>query len=123
MLRISCRVCIFITSRREIMLLHQVNSQSFIRKLIFLLLLMPCLLSAQGISNLWMMGYSSGTMYPQYGGTNIDFYSGYPDTFKINRNMNFSDCNANISDSNGNLLFYTNGAYIANTNNDTMLNG
>ncbi len=84
---------------------------------------MPCEIYSQGISNLWMMGYSSGTIYPQFGGTNIDFYNGYPDTSTVNRDMNFSQCNANICDDNGNLLFYTNGVYIANSNNDTMLNG
>ena len=107
------------------MLFHQVSLVLYIKRvLIFLFIsLMPWLLSAQGISNLWMMGYSSGTMYPYFGGTNINFYSGFPDTSHINRSMNFDDCNANISDQNGNLLFYTNGVYISNANNDTMLNG
>ena len=37
--------------------------------------------------------------------------------------MEFVQAHANISDSAGNMLFYTNGYYIANANNDTMLNG
>jgi hypothetical protein len=37
--------------------------------------------------------------------------------------MNFSAAGATVCDSNGNLLFYTNGVYIANSDNDTMMNG
>ena len=37
--------------------------------------------------------------------------------------MEFYATNAVMSDKSGNLLFYTNGVYIANVNNDTMLNG
>ncbi len=82
---------------------------------------MPWNLFSQGINNLWMSGYASGYQY--CGGSNTNFYSGFPDTNYVFRNMNFLDCNSNISDKNGNLLFYCNGIYIANANNDTMLNG
>ncbi|MBK8847855.1 MAG: T9SS type A sorting domain-containing protein [Bacteroidetes bacterium] len=37
--------------------------------------------------------------------------------------MDFRYTNASICDSNGNMLFYTNGYYIADANNDTLLNG
>ena len=37
--------------------------------------------------------------------------------------MNFSETNGVICDANGNLLFYTNGVYIANANDDSMQNG
>ncbi len=37
--------------------------------------------------------------------------------------MSFWDSNALISNPQSELLFYTNGAYIANVNNDTMMNG
>ncbi|MFN8143801.1 MAG: T9SS type A sorting domain-containing protein [Bacteroidia bacterium] len=77
--------------------------------------------SGQGISNIWVMGYESG--FAGYGGTNIDFYHGYPDTSYVYREMNFRMTSSCISDSLGQLLFYTNGGYIANRNNDTMLNG
>ena len=82
---------------------------------------MPCGSYSQGISNLWLSGYSSG--FSGFGGSNVDFIDGFADTNYVNREMNFLDCNANISDSLGNLLFYTNGIYIANANNDTMVNG
>ena len=78
--------------------------------------------SAQGINNLWLLGYNGSSGIP-WGGTNIDFSSGSPVISYVNRSMNFSTSNGVISDSNGNLLFYTNGVYIANAQNDTMLNG
>ncbi len=98
----------------------------FIRSIFFLtVLVMPWSVSSQGITNLWMSGYyfGSGSPSPGFGGTNINFISGFADTTSLQRQMNFNDCNANICDKNGNLLFYSNGVYIANANNDTMMNG
>lgn len=68
------------------------------------------------------MGYYSYAGIP-YGGTNIDFTGGSPSIYYVNRDMNIVMSNAVISNSNGDLLFYTNGVYIANADNDTMLNG
>ncbi len=68
------------------------------------------------------MGYDNWLSLP-YGGTNIDFSTGTPVIYYINRTMNFSRSNGVMSDSNGNLLFSTNGIYISNANGDTMLNG
>ncbi|MEO8088511.1 MAG: hypothetical protein ABI763_16950, partial [Bacteroidota bacterium] len=85
--------------------------------------LLPCeKVFSQGSSNLWLLGYDSGSG-PGYGGTNINFISGTADTSYVFRMMNFMQTNSSISNAQGNLLFYTNGIYIANTNNDTMLNG
>ncbi|HNQ00187.1 MAG TPA: T9SS type A sorting domain-containing protein, partial [Bacteroidia bacterium] len=53
----------------------------------------------------------------------IDFYFGSPDTQKVYRDMNFRQTSASISDTSGQLLFYTNGIYVANRNNALMLNG
>lgn len=39
------------------------------------------------------------------------------------RKMNFHETNSSICDKNGKILFYTNGIWIANTLNDTLLNG
>ena len=87
------------------------------------MLLIPCLsLNGQGISNLWLMGYDCGSP-SQCGGTNIDFYSGTADTQYVSRSMNFRQTAASICDTNGQLLFYTNGVYIANRNDDTLLDG
>lgn len=76
---------------------------------------------AQGISNLWMSGYDCCS--PGSGGTNIDWISGTPIISYVPRNMNFSGASANITNERGELLFYTNGDYIANSLNDTMANG
>ena len=84
---------------------------------------MPWVGFSQGINNIWLSGYYFGGNSTGYGGTTIDFYTGFPDTLHSGITMNFLDCNANISDSLGNLLFYTNGIYVANVINDTMVNG
>ena len=76
----------------------------------------------QGRSNLWLLGYDSGSG-AGWGGTRIDFSSGIPNVSYEFRTMNFTQCNASISGVQGNLLFYTNGVYVANANNDTMSNG
>jgi hypothetical protein len=73
----------------------------------------------QSRDNLWMLGY-----YPTSNGKiDIDFSSGSPILLPTNRNINLSYTLANITDYSGNLLFYTNGAIVANALNDTMLNG
>jgi hypothetical protein len=77
---------------------------------------------SQGVNNLWLMGYESWAG-PPFGGSNIDFSNGVPDTSYINRSMDFYVTNAVICNSIGTLLFYSNGVYIANRNNLIMLNG
>lgn len=73
--------------------------------------------SAQKENNVWMLGQ----LLPN---TNcgIDWNGGTPDTFSVLRDMDFFLLNASICDTSGALLFYTNGQYIANRNNDTLLN-
>ena len=93
------------------------------RAIIITLLVTPWSLRGQGVTNHWLMGYGCDSVTPRFGGGQINFLNNYPDTSFHCRTMNFSDCNANISDSSGNLLFYTNGIYIANALDDTMLNG
>ena len=53
----------------------------------------------------------------------LDFNTGPVQLDTILRNMRFYLTNSSICDSSGSLLFYTNGIYIANANNDTMING
>lgn len=76
----------------------------------------------QGINNNWLMGYESFGGIP-FGITKFDFNSGSPLISYDSLEMEFRHTHANISDSNGNLLFYTNGHYVADATNDTMLNG
>ena len=71
--------------------------------------------------NLWVIGGA-----PAFGDADgyLDFTLGQPigDTL-FNATMPFLVSNACISDSTGDLLFYTNGIWVANNSNDTMQNG
>mgnify|MGYP006877784001 CR=1 FL=1 len=96
---------------------NAINQVMIIRH-VLLLALLPSVMNAQ-YNNNWQLGYNSG-FYPQI---EINFNSGLPAVTNFNRPMNFSACNASVCDDNGNLLFYTNGIYIANANHDTMQNG
>ncbi|MBK6642155.1 MAG: hypothetical protein IPG39_13485 [Bacteroidetes bacterium] len=66
-----------------------------------------------------MSGFLSAPGYAKGG---IDFSSGSADTFSVFREMGFFSINTMINDASGNLLFYTNGIYIANADHDTLLN-
>ncbi|MBK8413867.1 MAG: hypothetical protein IPL22_04700 [Bacteroidetes bacterium] len=66
-----------------------------------------------------MTGHLLDLIYPKGG---IDFSSGSADTFSVFREMGFFSINTMMNDGSGNLLFYTNGIYIANANHDTLLN-
>lgn len=76
---------------------------------------------AQGINTMWLFGYQSGS--PGFGGTNIDFSVLPASVSYHSRPMNLDVATAEIADAAGNLLFYTNGIYIANANDQPMLNG
>ncbi|MBK9514256.1 MAG: T9SS type A sorting domain-containing protein [Flavobacteriales bacterium] len=89
---------------------------------LFGVLITSCSLHAQGLNNLWMGGVEGENPQP-FGGTDLDFFTGELVVSYINRDIDFSRTCATITDSNGNLLFSTNGAYIANAAGDTMLNG
>lgn len=73
----------------------------------------------QGITNIWQLGYNSGVLPKCY----LDFTSGSPVSNTFNRPMNFRAACTSICNDGGNLLFYTNGVYIANALHDTMMNG
>lgn len=73
--------------------------------------------SAQNHDNIWQLAEQ---LFADDCG--IDFSSGEPDTFSLFRDLNFFDTNASVCDSSGNLLFYTNGHWIANANHDSLMN-
>jgi len=54
---------------------------------------------------------------------NLNFSNGYLQVDTVTRNSGFVLQNSCISDSLGNILAYTNGCFIANALNDTMVNG
>ena len=79
-------------------------------------------LAQTGLNNLWLLGYNSDDGLP-YGGTKIDFYTGVANVSYQYRDIGFGRTAANIAALDGTLLFSTNGAFIANTTGDTLLNG
>lgn len=95
---------------------------------LFFIFLGTALSHAQKNDYMWLQGYDS------YGGydAHLGLYFGNPvmnfnySPVQITRDslaMFFNWTNTSFSDSNGNLLFYTNGAYIANSLGDSIENG
>jgi hypothetical protein len=89
------------------------------KQLTVFFILLSIMSFSQGLNNLWMFGYDPAPA----GKADIEFSSGAPIITTSNRNINLSMTHANITDTNGNLLFYTNGAIVANSLDDTMPNG
>ncbi len=90
--------------------------------LIILLLIFKLPYAQQGFNTNWIMGYASWGGLPN-GNTLFDFFSGTPIINYDSLEMEFNHTHANISDINGNMMFYTNGYYLADATNDTMQNG
>jgi gliding motility-associated-like protein len=85
---------------------------SFIRYItISLLLLLPLAIFAQKEAATWYFGWNAG----------LDFNSGTPTI--INGQINTIEGEASISDSNGNLLFYTDGTKVWNKLHQVMPSG
>ena len=76
----------------------------------------------QGLDNLWQGGYENFSP-PPWGGSQMDFYSGVPLIALESRTIDIYHTAANISDSAGNLLFFTNGVVVGRQDGDTMQNG
>jgi len=76
----------------------------------------------QGIDNIWMFGYASYAGIP-FGGMELNFMSGSMVLTYRPKPMNMSTTSVTHCDTAGNVLFYSNGAYIANAHDDTMMNG
>ena len=88
-------------------------------RLLFLLVLFSSLAMGQGENAIWLMG-NQGLPYDK-GKMTFDSTSYiYNKEF---RKMAFRGTEATISDRNGNFLMSSNGVWIANATNDTMLNG
>ena len=78
----------------------------------------------QGVNNLWLIGYQSGLdTYSTSKRATLDFQSGTLNIIPTNSKMRLDETEGNIADSNGNLLMYSNGIWIANATGDTMMNG
>ena len=87
------------------------------------LLCFPSLLFTQNHDNIWLFGYDSNLGNTDWGGSVMDFSSVPPEIYYEFREMNFNITNVSICDKEGNLLFYTNGNYIANQLHELMENG
>lgn len=77
---------------------------------------------AQSRNNLWLGGFEDQSP-PPWGGVDLDFTSGFLSVSTAPRIIDFFRTNANITDSEGNLQFSTNGAFLSNANGDTLQNG
>jgi hypothetical protein len=91
------------------------------------LLLIPCSLMGQGINsisaNQRVVGSYFGSGCPNCGGSRINTTTFGVDTFSINTQRLLISNGANISDENGNLLFYTDGLAIMNSFGNVIPNG
>lgn len=85
--------------------------------------LVPDLARAQtGLNNLWCGGFENWAPVP-FGGLDINYSMGSLQLAPIVRDIGFYRTSANISSSNGTLLFSTNGAFLGDVAGDTLMNG
>ncbi|MBA3647348.1 MAG: hypothetical protein H0W62_02180 [Chitinophagales bacterium] len=89
---------------------------------IILIMVIPSFCNGQSLGNVWELGLSYNTPNYIYMSA-VRFDSGFADTFSVYRSMSMFATNASICDTSGNLLFYSNGQWIANRNNDSLSNG
>ncbi len=78
---------------------------------------------SQSRSSYWPLGSQSFTPITFIGGLTVDFPNNTFNFYDHPREMNFDYTNASICNDAGALQFYTNGIYVANALDDTMLNG
>ena len=91
------------------------------QNLFLVLLFIRATCFSQGIDKIWLLGY--GCCQGPYNPMNLNFSSGSMVVSQVQRNMDFEETIGEISDSQNNLLFYSNGIYVANALDDTMQNG
>jgi len=70
----------------------------------------------------WILGYPPNLPAQGFGGTKIDFESGLPDISYFNISYPFSGYSL-ISNTYGELLFYSNGCHVLNANHQIMEDG
>jgi len=86
------------------------------KAIILFFLIFPFLSFSQNRANIWQLAWNT----PGHN-LGLDFNSGTVETFLSNRWLKMYNTNASICDQDGNMLFYTNGKFIANRNDDTLL--
>ncbi len=82
-------------------------------------------LSAQKHDNVWVLGYHGQNPHPLQNNMLIDFNLNPVDIIPLNLDsgLYFNKTNASICSKEGELLFYTNGIYVANANHEIIENG
>ncbi len=76
----------------------------------------------QLLDAVWQLGYNNSPA-PYAEGIQLDFKLGAPQITNFSRKMPFFRANSGICDSSGNILFYSNGFWIADATHDTMIGG
>lgn len=90
------------------------------KRLILFLILLVSIAYGQGFNHQWLLGNNPFAGFPN----GRAFFDSSSSTFISEfRPMSFKGSEANICDADGNFLMSTNGIWIANANNDTMMNG
>jgi hypothetical protein len=76
------------------------------------------------LDNIWLFGNDTGPedSILHFGGSVMDFNDDTLQLYKHDRDMPIDVTNASICDRSGDLLFYTNGIYLANWQGDTIEN-
>jgi hypothetical protein len=90
---------------------------------LFTFLVFAIVLSGQNYAGTWLLGFDSSTGLPEYGGSTIQFTEDSLLISSQSRGLNFLETGTSMSDSLGNLLFYTNGVAVVNAAGDTLQNG
>ena len=88
-----------------------------------LLLCFPSLISAQKFDNIWTIGHDYDVSDSVNKGTIINFSSNPPQTLEVTQSINFHTSAGSMSDSSGNLLFFTNGCDIAGADGEILPGG
>lgn len=90
-------------------------------RLLFFTAISPILLFSQKHDNVWM--YGAASTLPIVKVTKIDFSNGAPEYVPTEFSGRFSLSTCSMSDSSGQLLFYTNGCELFDASGKTMTNG
>jgi hypothetical protein len=72
---------------------------------------------------IWVLGYDVDVSTPEGQGNLFDFNGDTLEVSFLVKDMNIDFTHASIADTAGNLLFYTNGCYIADASHEMMENG
>jgi hypothetical protein len=100
---------------------------SFIKQLLLLIILNSCIprVQAQLHDAVWLFGFKSPPPFnnPDYRHFSLDFKGAHPVASHQERSMNFHATMSSFSDSLGNLILYTNGIYLANSQHELIENG